>query len=399
MNENELKTQSSFGSVDAIGQSKILIVEDSPVEAEILRRTIAGVGYTVSMADNGKEGLQAVRARRPALVLSDINMPVMDGFQLCRALKYDDELWNIPLILLTVLSEPTDIIEAINSGADAYIVKPFVETTLLNRIRSLLDAPIVRPRKQERRHYTVSYAGKRLVIAGNGQQILSLLLSVYENTLNQNREMEATQNQLRLLNESLDRQVLARTAALRESEEFKSAIINSSNDCIKILSTDGLLKYMSDGGLRLLEIEDVNKYLGKSFLDFWNVKDRKVVQEAIANAAQGGTGRFQGYSPSEKGTPKWWDVIISPIRETDGAISKLLAVSRDITEHRQVESRLNEQLDELQRWQEASMGRELRTVELKREVNELLVQAGQPPRYPSVTADETGVCPKWIDLP
>ncbi|MDO8988967.1 MAG: response regulator [Sideroxyarcus sp.] len=208
----------------------ILVVEDSPVEAEILRRTLVGAGYAVSIAHNGEEALQAARTRRPLLVLSDINMPVMDGFQLCRELKYDNELWNVPLMLLTVLSEPKDIIEAINSGADAYIIKPYSETTLLDRIRSLLDAPIERPRTEERRKEMVGYGGQRHTISGGGKQILNLLLSLYENTLNQNRELENTQTQLSQLNESLDRQVHERTAAVRESEERYKRITEGLTD-------------------------------------------------------------------------------------------------------------------------------------------------------------------------
>ena len=104
MNENKSKAEPTLGTADSIPQSEILIVEDSPVEAEMLRRTLVGAGYSVSVAHNGEEGLQAARARRPSLVLSDINMPVMSGFQLCRELKYDEDLWNVPLMLLTVLS-------------------------------------------------------------------------------------------------------------------------------------------------------------------------------------------------------------------------------------------------------------------------------------------------------
>jgi len=79
----------------------ILIVDDSAVAAELLRRTLVRAGYTVSIAYNGEEGLQAARAQRPALVMSDINMPLMNGYQLCRAIKTDDELWNVPMMLLS----------------------------------------------------------------------------------------------------------------------------------------------------------------------------------------------------------------------------------------------------------------------------------------------------------
>src|SRR3989338_11171790 len=131
---------------------EILIAEDSPVEAELLRRCLDRAGYRVTVARNGEEGLQAARARRPALIVSDISMPLMNGFQLCHAIKYDEALWNVPAILLTMLSEPEDIIQAVNNGADGYIIKPFVEAILLERIRALLVTPILRKRARSEEH-------------------------------------------------------------------------------------------------------------------------------------------------------------------------------------------------------------------------------------------------------
>ncbi len=209
----------------------ILVVEDSPVEAEVLRRILAKEGYRVMVAHDGEEGLRAARTQQPALILSDINMPLMSGYQLCSTIKYDDALWHIPVMLLTVLSEPKDIIEAINCGADAYIVKPFSEANLLGRIRSLLEAPTGRPRAEERRMEMVGYGGQRFNITGGGQQILNLLLSVYENTLNQNRELEETQAQLSLLNENLDQQVRDRTAALHRANRALT-VLSAGNRAI-----------------------------------------------------------------------------------------------------------------------------------------------------------------------
>ena len=196
--------------------SEILIVEDSPLEAELLRRCLDKAGYRVTVAKNGEEGLQAARARRPAMVVSDINMPVMNGYELCRRIKYDEALWNIPVILLTSLSEPENIIQAINAGTDSYITKPFVESSLLERLHSLLATPIRRKRVQERRRERVEYDGKPYAIAGGGQQILSLMLSVYGNSLAQNRDLMHIQAQLNLLNDSLNEQVRERTAELRQ---------------------------------------------------------------------------------------------------------------------------------------------------------------------------------------
>lgn len=197
-------------------QPEILIVEDSPLEAELLRRCLDKAGYRITVAKNGEEGLQAARARRPALVVSDINMPVMNGYALCREIKYDEVLWNVPVILLTSLSEPENIIQAINAGTDSYITKPFVEASLLECINSLLATPIRRRRAEERRREKVEYNGKPYAIAGGGQQILSLMLSLYGNSLAQNHNLTHIQTQFNLLNDNLNEQVRERTAELRQ---------------------------------------------------------------------------------------------------------------------------------------------------------------------------------------
>jgi len=213
MNDDQIQSQQNVGGF--ISQSTtILIVEDSPVEAEILRRSLVRAGYRVSIARDGKEGLRVARELSPAIVISDINMPFMNGYELCHAIKYDEVLWNVPVILLTVLSEPEDIMQAINSGADSYLIKPFDEPTLIERVRALLTLPILIRRKDERRSENVLYNGKPSTIRGGSQQILNLLLSVFENTLAQNRDLMRIQTQLNVLNEHLDDQVRVRTLEL-----------------------------------------------------------------------------------------------------------------------------------------------------------------------------------------
>jgi signal transduction histidine kinase len=94
---------------------------------------------------------------------------------------------------------------------------------------------------------------------------------------------------------------------------------------------------MSGGGQKLLEIDDLTPYLNSSFIDFWKGKEREGCLEAIAKAKKGDTGIFYGYFETAKGTPKWWEVIVTPIKGADGSIDRLLAVSRDITERRRAE--------------------------------------------------------------
>ncbi|MGR9052432.1 MAG: response regulator, partial [Gammaproteobacteria bacterium] len=240
-------------------ETTILVVEDSPVEAELLRRTLVRDGFRVRIARNGQEALEMVREQRPALVMSDIQMPVIDGYQLCLALKLDDDLWNVPIILLTVLSEPEDIIKAINCGADAYITKPFAEDKLIQRIHSFLDIPLQRRRKDERRNEIIGYDGKQYTITGGGQQILNLLLSLYENSLQKNKELINIQAQLNLLNDSLDQQIRERTESLARTNRTLQTLSACNQAMVRSNSEDELLRIIlssivENGGYQLAAI-------------------------------------------------------------------------------------------------------------------------------------------------
>lgn len=128
--------------------------------------------------------------------------------------------------------------------------------------------------------------------------------------------------------------------ALRDSEELKRRIIESSTDCIKVLDLEGNLLFMSSGGQQLLEIDDIQPYLNTCWIDFWQPEDRPRVIESIATARAGGIGTFQAFCPSAKGIPRWWDVITTPICNADGQPEQLLSVSRDVTERKRAEAEL-----------------------------------------------------------
>jgi len=130
--------------------------------------------------------------------------------------------------------------------------------------------------------------------------------------------------------------------ALRDSEELKRRIIESSRDCIKVLDLDANLLFMSSGGQQLLEIDDIQPYLNSCWIDFWQPEDRPKITAAIAAAKAGGIGKFQAFCPSAKGAPRWWEVITTPICNADGQPEQLLSVSRDITEHKQAEAEARE---------------------------------------------------------
>ena len=129
---------------------------------------------------------------------------------------------------------------------------------------------------------------------------------------------------------------------LRQSEEFNRRIVESSYDCIKVLDLDGNLLSMSEGGQRLLGITDITLYLNQSWIGFWKESDQPQVREAVAAGRAGNIGHFQAFCPSATGKPRWWDVIVSAIRDAAGQPRQLLSISRDITERKLSEELLRE---------------------------------------------------------
>jgi PAS domain S-box-containing protein len=137
-------------------------------------------------------------------------------------------------------------------------------------------------------------------------------------------------------------------ARLRASEEFNSRILASSADCIKVLDLDGGVEFMTEGGMCVMEVEDFASIQGAHWPSFWEGEEHARASAAINEAKTGGTGRFEGFARTMKGTPRWWDVIVTPMNGPDGAPEKLLSISRDVTATKRAEVSLLELNDTLE---------------------------------------------------
>jgi len=118
--------------------SKILIIDDAIELNQLIQTRLEADRHKVITAYDGKEGLEKVESEKPDLIVLDVNMPEMDGFEVCRTLKSDDRYSKIPIIFLSAMAEQSDFKAGIETGADAYIVKPYEPTILLAKIESLL---------------------------------------------------------------------------------------------------------------------------------------------------------------------------------------------------------------------------------------------------------------------
>ncbi|MGB3187954.1 MAG: PAS domain S-box protein [Limnoraphis sp.] len=127
---------------------------------------------------------------------------------------------------------------------------------------------------------------------------------------------------------------------LQSSEEFNRRIIESSADCIKVLDLEGRLLSMNSGGQLILEIHDLQPFLDQPWVKFWQDRDHPKAEKAIHLAKVGGTSRFQGYCPTQKGQSKWWDVIVTPIFGKQQQVEQILCLSRDITNLKEAENAL-----------------------------------------------------------
>ena len=174
---------------------EILIVEDSSLQAKRLKRLLEKQGYKAVLAGNGREGLSMARERRPLLIVSDIIMPVMDGYEMCRILKRDQQLKDIPVILLTSLTDPRDVFLGLQSGADSYVSKPYNVESLLSRIENVLQNAQIEEREEVGEELEVFLGKQCYSINSSRRQILNLLLSTYQDAVEQNRKLREVTGQ------------------------------------------------------------------------------------------------------------------------------------------------------------------------------------------------------------
>lgn len=116
----------------------ILLIDDHYQLVQGIRNSLQEEGYEIIVAANGLDGLKAARRHRPDLVVLDINMPLMDGLEVCNRLRADNQLKKVPILFLTSRNSVEDRVQGLDSGADDYLAKPFNTAELKARVRALL---------------------------------------------------------------------------------------------------------------------------------------------------------------------------------------------------------------------------------------------------------------------
>lgn len=239
---------------------EILIVEDSRTQAVQLQHMLEQHQFQVSWASNGKEALETIRGHRPTIVISDIIMPEIDGYQLCQRIREDPQLKDLPIILMTTLTKPREVIKALESKADNFITKPCQEEFLLSRIQYILANQELRSQAGADGRTSILYAGQQHTLTSDPVQIVDLLLSTFDNALQKNRDLERAnraltkaQLDLRRLNEQLEEIVEARTHALALSEENHRALLENNADAIIVVDQNATVRFVNPAAQTLLQ--------------------------------------------------------------------------------------------------------------------------------------------------
>jgi DNA-binding response OmpR family regulator len=184
----------------------VLIVEDSRTQAEKIRYILESFGCSTTVAANGKQALDCIRTKRPSVILTDILMPEMNGYDLCREVKADPTTSSIPVILVTQLFDPVDVVRGLECGADNFIIKPYEP----GDIRTRLDLTLGRLHGQttdDGRSIRINLPGSTHIISSGKAQILNILFSTYEVAVRRNAELLETHERLNLANDKLNQAV------------------------------------------------------------------------------------------------------------------------------------------------------------------------------------------------
>ena len=195
---------------------RVLVVEDSATQARLLRLILEDEGFTVEVAGDGPAALTQMATASFDLVVSDVLMPGLTGFELCRTIKADPALCEIPVVLVTTLREPQEIVQALEVGADSFIRKPYEPDALVARLRSLLAqrpprtkdvTPAPRRRRDDDPNFRgvdAVFNGKTIHVHANREQILRLLLGTFEDVVRANTLLREREEELSVAKRELE---------------------------------------------------------------------------------------------------------------------------------------------------------------------------------------------------
>lgn len=175
----------------------ILVVEDNRTQAQVLCYHLEQAGFSWLVAENGRQALDLLRTHCPALIVAEVDLPELDGFEFARQIKATENLNQIPLILVTTLTDGLEALRGLECGADNLVTKPYEPAYLLAQINYLLTNQPLRQQDNSQAGLALEFKGKRHLITAQRRQLLDLWLSACEQSVRNNRDLHAREKDLK----------------------------------------------------------------------------------------------------------------------------------------------------------------------------------------------------------
>jgi DNA-binding response OmpR family regulator/predicted nucleic acid-binding Zn-ribbon protein len=201
-------------------------------------------GYRITLFTDSTDLLESLRAAKPNLLICDTTGPEQDGYTVCREIKTDDDLWRIPVLLVTGVASLGDLLIVLDSNADNFIARPYDPPYLLSLVDMMLTSPVEKPDPEKiRTQFKIQHEGHDYVITADRRKLLEFLLSSFEIAIGRATELGRTQSALDGLKSTLERRVAERTSELStETARLQTASSGQARDLESARTTISGLK-------------------------------------------------------------------------------------------------------------------------------------------------------------
>ncbi len=259
---------------------EILVVEDNPASLRFLTRILADHGYRVRPATDGPLALQSAAAKAPDLIMLDVKMPDMDGYEVCRRLKSDEKSRRVPVIFISALNDLSEKVKGFQAGGVDYITKPFEAEEILARVKIHLD--------------------------------------------------------LKELTEDLAQKVRERTEELQKSEENYRLLIENQTDLVVKVDTEGRFLFVSPSYCRMFGKTE-KELLGKTFMPLVHEEDRQATAEAMKGLYRPPYAIYVEQQAMTRDGWRWLAWADTAVLDEDKNVTAIIGVGRDISERKKAE--------------------------------------------------------------
>ena len=323
------------------------MVEDSKTQAMKLEYLLYKNGYEPVLAASGEQAIELVKEQEPDLIISDIVMPAMSGYDFCRQMKSYIKARNTPLIFLSALSDIHDILKGLECGASNFLTKPCNDEILLKNIEQQLSVKTKPEGDETCEVVNLEFEGKEYIISASKSKILEILVTTYETAITKNEDLAKAQGELKNLNLQLEERVREKTAHLQteikerqkaESELYKfSNVVHQAKNIIMITDLKGNIEYANPRfteitGYTLAEAIGKNPRILKS-----GEHDDAFYRNVWETVMAGKEWKGEFINRAKNGDLIYEYASIFDIRDSNGIVRNLAKIAEDITDRKKNE--------------------------------------------------------------